>query len=167
MWTERADFHTGSQRLSNAQSDVASGWQMFDKVFSPGGGVVYGTSKSNGDLLWYRDISGDDNEVAWAGSFGKLIGVGWHDRDTVAAPDACSRVPERGPTRPQVPVQRLARAAVTEVNGKLQVLYVDSAGKLVQGQEQVDGSITYAAVGTSTDYTGEVSALPGKDGTPH
>ncbi|WNV89008.1 tachylectin-related carbohydrate-binding protein [Umezawaea sp. Da 62-37] len=88
----RYRYHTESQRWIQYNLSVDSGWDIFSKVFSPGGDLLYGIRAdgdgSDGDLLWYRYLE-DTN--TWVDSgVGKFIGSGWqNDEDTVAISDGC------------------------------------------------------------------------------
>lgn len=66
-----------SQWANNgAAAQIGSGWNAFTRVFSGGGGVIYGID-SAGDLWWYEHLSGQGVQ-AWAnGGVGRKVGHGW------------------------------------------------------------------------------------------
>ena len=62
-------------------SQIGAGWGNFSSVFSGGQGVIYAV-RSDGSLLWYRDLlqngsNGPHAERGWAPRSASPIGVGW------------------------------------------------------------------------------------------
>jgi hypothetical protein len=59
-------------------NQVGLGWD-FDLVFATttGDGVLYGVSKVNGDLLWYKHTGRDNGTFSWAPGVGGKVGQEW------------------------------------------------------------------------------------------
>ncbi|MGZ3143071.1 tachylectin-related carbohydrate-binding protein [Lentzea chajnantorensis] len=164
----RFRYHAPSQRWLEYAKPVGFGWQMFSRVFSPGGDVLYGTRPDTGQLLWYRY---DETNGTWQGDpvtgFGREVGNGWHDDLSVfALTDNCVRTPEPNPDRPVVPRNRLAAAALTKTsNGYLQYAYVAKDGMLVHAEVRSlsggpNGFETFPGV---TNLTGVPSIVDNQD----
>ncbi|MDX3656115.1 tachylectin-related carbohydrate-binding protein [Streptomyces sp. ID05-26A] len=167
----RYRYHAPSQRWLQYAKPVGFGWQMFNRVFSPGGDVLYGVRPDTGQLLWYRY-----NETAntWQGDpvtqLGREVGSGWHDDLSVfASSDNCSRVTEPNPDRPVVPRNRLAAAALTKTsNGHLQYAYVADDGRLVHAEVQDIynvGPNGFQAFPGHTNFTGVPSVVDNQNGS--
>lgn len=165
----RYRYHAPSQRWLQYGKTVGFGWQMFNRVFSPGGDVLYGTRPDTGQLLWYRY-----NETAgtWLGDpntgLGREIGNGWNDDLSVfASSDNCARVDEPNPDRPVVPQDRLAAAALTKTaNGYLQYGYIAADGKLVHAEVRDIrnmGANGFSTFPGQTNFTGVPSIVDNQD----
>ncbi|MFI1439024.1 tachylectin-related carbohydrate-binding protein [Streptomyces fructofermentans] len=62
---------------------VSGGWNVYDKVFSGGDGVIYGIYP-NGDLQWYRHDGWKQGTAHWtAGAGGNKVSGGWNVYDKV------------------------------------------------------------------------------------
>src|SRR6516165_4790230 len=73
--------HAEAGWASNSGSQISSGWDGFDHVFSGDDGVIYAI-KPTGELLWYRDVkrdgsNGADGGSGWDSHSGNQIGFGW------------------------------------------------------------------------------------------
>ncbi|MFD1147105.1 tachylectin-related carbohydrate-binding protein [Saccharothrix hoggarensis] len=138
----RLRYHEDSHRLYRAMQPVGREWGNVWKIIGAGGGVLYGT-QHDGDLYWNRDNAGDDQESSWAVG-GSVVGYDWgNDRDTVADPAACARVPEAGPARPAVADVPEAASAVAEVDGSLRTFHVNASRTITKGVQNADGTWTF------------------------
>lgn len=85
----RFRYHAGSDRFVQNGLPVGHGWQKFNRIFSPGGDVLYGTQVGNSDrLLWYRYL---EETNTWANNGRpKIVGTDWYgELDVVATTDDC------------------------------------------------------------------------------
>lgn len=89
-----------SQRWTDHRRQVGAGWQMFDRVFSPGGDVLY--SITGGTMYWYRF---DADTGTWAnGGNGRVVGSGWSGRLDVSATSNTCSTPAPAPVPPVTPL---------------------------------------------------------------
>ncbi|MEO6090543.1 MAG: tachylectin-related carbohydrate-binding protein, partial [Umezawaea sp.] len=133
------------------------GWNMFSRMFSPGGDVLYGVRPDNGDMLWYRYVESTGQLISDPSTgLGKLVGTGWqNDTSTVATTDSCSLTNEPNPDRPQVPLDRTAKAALVKTkNGYLQYSYVDGEGRLVHSEVRDLFNVNPNGFGAIPGYNG-------------
>lgn len=54
---------------------IGSGWNTFSMIASGGNGVLYGIRKSDGALVWYRNVYPGMGTANWKG--GTVVGSGW------------------------------------------------------------------------------------------
>lgn len=166
----RYRYHSASQRWLINGNPVGAGWQMFDRIFSPGGDLLYGVRGDHvghdNEMLWYRFNEDTDT---FASGTGQLIGRGWIDWNTSAAPNACQRVGTTVPIRPQVTPQPLAPVTLMRSsNGHVHYSYVDSNRRAVHVDiaDILSGSPAGAAVIPGFDaVTGQTGISEHQDGT--
>ncbi len=85
----RFRYHASSDRFVENGVPVGHGWQKFNRIFSLGGDILYGTQADNdGNLVWYRYF---EEINTWANNArGKIVGTGWYgELDVVATTDDC------------------------------------------------------------------------------
>lgn len=149
---------------------VGAGWNMFSRVFSPGGDILYGTwpgQDGKGQLLWYRYL---EDSGTWAPgdpntNLGKVVGTGWNDElDIVAYPGDCRLSGYPTATRPSI--QPNFTAPLTLLEGttaeKLaNYFFVNENGALVHGKQRHANDILlvdHAALSGYSKYTGQPAA---------
>lgn len=76
-WYSDGNYAAGGGSAWNSASGsvIATGWNMYSKVFSGGGGVLYAVD-SVGDLHWFRDLA-MNGTTSWAPGSGDVIGNGF------------------------------------------------------------------------------------------
>ena len=167
----RFRYHAPSQRWLQYDKTVGFGWNMFNRVFSPGGDVLYGTRPDTGQLLWYRY---NETTETWQGDpdtgMGRQVGSGWyHDLSVFALPDNCTRIGEPNPDRPVVPQNRLAAAALAKTsNNYLQYAYVAGDGKLVHAEVRDLNNVSpngFSTFPNQTNFTGVPSIVDNQNGS--
>lgn len=129
----RFRYHAASDRFTQYAHPSGVGWNMFNRLFSPGGDVLYGTRADNGgELLWYRYHEATDTWADTGRDVGKLVGNGWHgERDVVADTNGCRITGFAAPARPAVPQRVDAPTTLVQApDGKLSYFYVNAAGGL-------------------------------------
>jgi hypothetical protein len=163
----RVQYHAASQRWLGPGEQVDEGWQNYDRVISPGADILYGI-RPNGEMYWHRY---DAFESEWESDTGKLIGRAWIDHATTAVPNACSIEGYPVPSRPSVPAQHMAPAALlyTEA-GHVVYSYVDREGRAVQARlAEVTGpaQLAFSAVPRFAPVTGTPSLVEQENGALH
>ncbi len=132
----RFRYHASSDRFPQYNLPVGHGWQMFNRIFSPGGDILYGTRADNGgELLWYRYFE-DTN--TWVRNVGTLVGHGWFgELDVVATTDDCRLTGFATPLRPTITPRFDARnTPIQGDDGMLNYFYVNSQGGLTHAKQR-------------------------------
>lgn len=162
----RFRYDAASDRFLQYGLHVGVGWEMFNRVFSPGGDLLYGTwpgQNGQGQMLWYRYLE-DSN--SWAAAdpntgLGKVVGWGWHgELDVVADTNSCRLTGYPTTPRPAVQANFTAPLTLAEGQDKLaNYFFVNAQGALIHGHQRHSGDLLLV------DHT----PLPGYDkytGTP-
>ena len=94
-WYRHTGREDGSYRWGTGSGNVVgTRWDVFQKVFSGGNGVIYAVTPyvpahpsevigggwiqaSGGDLKWYRHLGQGDGTFRWAPGSGTVVGTGW------------------------------------------------------------------------------------------
>lgn len=136
-----------SQRWTDHRREVGAGWDMFDKVFSPGGDVLYGIA---GDTMyWYRF---DADTGTWAnGGNGRLVGRGWAGHFAVSATTNTCSVPAPPPIPPVTPLPATPNGPLATVGSQnpyatYTFVYLDASGHAVAARDTSTG-LTLTALG--------------------
>jgi len=167
----RFRYDTVSQRWTEHRRQVGAGWGMFDKVFSPGGDVLYGIAGNT--LYWYRF---DAETGTWAnGGNGRVVGSGWSGRTAVTATtDTCS-VPAPAPVPPATPLPAapngpLATVGAQNPSAAFGFAYLDATNHAVVARDSgagLDvtplGGPTFPG-GLTTGTTARAQSVVGLDG---
>ncbi len=137
----RFHYDAASQRLTQREQFVSSGWNKYGGVFSPGADILYsrtagvGENGNTGELNWMRF---DQNGHTTAGR--KYLGWGWGngpDWDVSAAPNTCELTNSTTPVRPAVAATSNGRQSIVQVtDGSIAHSYVNAAGALVHGKQR-------------------------------
>ncbi|WP_170176330.1 tachylectin-related carbohydrate-binding protein [Lentzea flaviverrucosa] len=149
-----------------APRQVGAGWQMFNRIFSPGGDILYGTwpgQDGTGQLLWYRY---HEDTGTWAPGdpatgLGKVVGTGWYSEfDVMADTNACRLLGYPTTPRPSVPGNFTSPVAILQGQDNLpNYFFVHNNGALIHGRQRSSSDLQ------TVDHT----PLPGHDkytGTP-
>jgi len=154
----RFRYNAASERFTQYRTQVGGGWNTFNRIFSPGGDVLYASRADNGgELLWYRY---HEDTANWANNGrGKSIGIGWYGQlDVVAGVDNCRLSGYPVPSRPAVPQRFDAPTTpVQGTDGLVTFFYVNSAGGLTAGKQRYAGDyeiIEYQVIADYHKFTG-------------
>ncbi|WP_033443574.1 tachylectin-related carbohydrate-binding protein [Saccharothrix sp. NRRL B-16314] len=160
----RFRWNPASDRFTQYRERVGWGWAIYNRVFSPGGDILYGTRTDTQQLVWFR--YGEDT-ATWAG--GTAIGSGWSDElDVVADTNSCRLTGYPVPTRPSVPQRSdAATTPVQGTDGLVTFFYVNSAGGLTAGKQRYAGDyeiIEYDVIADYHQFTGAPGVGVREDG---
>ncbi|MFJ8596611.1 tachylectin-related carbohydrate-binding protein [Streptomyces sp. NPDC093598] len=104
---------------------ISGGWDIYDKVFSGGEGVIYGI-KPDGDLQWYRHDGWKKGTAHWtAGAGGNRISGGWDIYDKVFSGD--TYVPT---VRLHAKILTAPNVAVTDAVARMSEVYATAGIKV-------------------------------------
>ncbi|WP_186763199.1 tachylectin-related carbohydrate-binding protein [Lentzea tibetensis] len=143
----RFRYHQGSQRWIRENTSSGQGWQMFEKMFSMGGDVLYGVNRYNGDLLWYGY---DEASNRWVADTGRLAGRDWAGlRDIGANTWNCRSKTMRSPEEHGLSGSTYPPAVVDSDLGVLHTFQV-------KNDSLVHGTMTDPASFRSTTAPGQV-----------
>ncbi|MFD6072713.1 tachylectin-related carbohydrate-binding protein [Amycolatopsis lurida] len=160
----RFHYDVVSQRwIEYAKVVGVGGWQHFAQLASPGGDIIYGLDKNNGQIKWYRYLGGG----AWAPG-PTVIGTIPVDWQLSATTDDCKLVNTGVPTRPAVPARPNAATNVIEgAAGRFQYFYTDDFGRLIHGRQRTDDTsiVEFTTVPGYQQYVGTPSAVRAADDT--
>lgn len=163
----RFRWHAASERFTQYRLNVGTGWWPFNRLFSPGGDILYGSWASNGgELVWYRYFE-DTN--TWANGTGKHVGSGWYAQsDVVADPNGCRLTGYPAPSRPTVaPRFDAPSTPVQGPDGLVTFFYVNSTGGLTAAKQRYAGDygiIEYQVISDYHKFTGRPGAGIREDG---
>ena len=155
----RYRYDADAQRISVPTPVAAGGWQTFERVYSPGGDILYGIT--GGTMYWYRY---DADNGAWAnGGNGRVVGAGWTNRVSVTAATSTCSIPPAPVVEPVTPVEAdPARALeLSGGAGNFSYLYRDAQGRAVEARDNGD-ALTRVTVGTKT-FAGDLSSATSRD----
>lgn len=157
LWRYRYD--ADAQRFLSPSAQTGMGWQAFDKVFSPGGDVLYGIL--NGVLYWFRY---DADTATWANNgYSKQVGVGWSGRLAVSATTGTCSIPA-APQVPAVTPVAADPAHAPELSGtgaNFSYAYRDAQGRAVEARENGD-ALTRTVLGDKV-FAGDLSSATSRD----
>ncbi|MGM1060283.1 tachylectin-related carbohydrate-binding protein [Saccharothrix sp. Mg75] len=166
----RYRYHAASDRFVHHARPAGFGWNMFNRIFSPGGDVLYATRADNGgELLWYRYHEDTDTWADTGRDVGKLVGWGWYgELDVVADTDGCRLTGNALPTRPAVPQRFDAPTTVLQApDGRVSYFYVNGEGGLSLAAQRTAGDyglLDYSTFTGHFDFTGQPGAGLRQDG---
>lgn len=139
----RFRYDAAADRFTQYGQHVGNGWNMFNRVFSPGGDILYGTwpgQNGQGQMLWYRHFE-DTN--TWAPGdpntgLGKIVGTGWFgELDVVADTNSCRLTGYPTTPRPAVQANFTAPLTLAEGQDKLaNYFFVNAQGGLMHGHQR-------------------------------
>ncbi len=158
LWRYRYD--ADSQRFLPPTTYAAgAGWQSFDKIFSPGGDVLYGVL--NGALHWYRY---DADTGTWANNgYARQVGTGWSGRLGISATTGTCSIPP-APQVPAVTPVAADPAHALELSGtgtNFSYAYRDGQGRAVEARENGD-TLQRSVLGAKV-FAGNLSSATSRD----
>ncbi|MBP2323814.1 hypothetical protein JOF56_004199 [Kibdelosporangium banguiense] len=167
---QRFRYHFETDRWLQYAKPVGWGWNIFNRVFSVGGDVLYGTRNVGaGELLWYRYNEDTDTWEDSGRDVGKHVGDGWYgEYEVVGASDHCKLPSFPVPSRPTVPGPNHERAHMlyNTTTQRLEVFFVGNDGILRRGYQSSAGTETLEWQGLSgfQNFTGRATAALRQDG---